>query len=517
MYNTDENILKSIINDYILKYNLLGIGEFSHGIQESWSLRFDILKYAINNTNNHIIIFNEMSDWQANNIMNNTITIWNNDKKKYVSYNGIREEIPNITPSGFSYLWQYVYSASESIIFYEIIEYIRANKNRIKIIGVDNEKIDRDHHMYRIIMNNIDKKCINFFWAHNAHISNMKLDGYNLDYIENKTHQWYCGHYLRKELGTKYCIILTQAYCGTNRFNSHCIGRNCKKRYFTNYFYLFFVHEPHYKFIKKMQKNKQKIFKKSYFGNKFISFSNSYFDDNKYGYSSIYEYDDYDNIIFWDKVHYLVPYTGRNLIIHISGPSGSGKTTIGNILSQKYGDKICVADMDDIIYAFITETYKNSFSWKKFDSELYQTYINDFISKNIYDKVSGKIRIIIFTGLNHMPWHNKILYYNLHATYKFYIKIKDIDVVQQKCIRFLTKHIQDFAKDPKTLIDIRKNNDKFVNNMKNAIEGECGTKETYKLNKMWNHDYKKQGYTFLAQKDIISIVSDLIDKFFVAN
>lgn len=47
------------MND-LLSYNLIGIGDFSHGIMESWEFRFNLLKYAIKNTNKNIIIFNEM-------------------------------------------------------------------------------------------------------------------------------------------------------------------------------------------------------------------------------------------------------------------------------------------------------------------------------------------------------------------------------------------------------------------------------------------------------------------------
>ena len=57
----------------LLNYNLIGIGEFSHGIIESWHFRFNLLKYAMKNSNKNIIVFNEMLIWQADNIMNNTI------------------------------------------------------------------------------------------------------------------------------------------------------------------------------------------------------------------------------------------------------------------------------------------------------------------------------------------------------------------------------------------------------------------------------------------------------------
>ncbi len=44
----------------LLNYNLIGIGEFSHGIQESWEFRFNLLKYVIKYTNKKIYIVNEM-------------------------------------------------------------------------------------------------------------------------------------------------------------------------------------------------------------------------------------------------------------------------------------------------------------------------------------------------------------------------------------------------------------------------------------------------------------------------
>ena len=68
----------------LLNYNLIGIGEFSHGIMESWVFRFNLLKYAMKNSNKNIIIFNEMSIWQADNIMNNTI--WSIKDKKYLVF-----------------------------------------------------------------------------------------------------------------------------------------------------------------------------------------------------------------------------------------------------------------------------------------------------------------------------------------------------------------------------------------------------------------------------------------------
>jgi hypothetical protein len=41
----------------ILSYKLIGIGEFSHGIEESWDFRFNILI----NTFNYILFWNKVS------------------------------------------------------------------------------------------------------------------------------------------------------------------------------------------------------------------------------------------------------------------------------------------------------------------------------------------------------------------------------------------------------------------------------------------------------------------------
>ncbi len=65
--------------------------------------------------------------------------------------------------------------ASESKLCLRIVKYIRKNKNRIKIIGVDNDKLDRDYDMYKIIIKNLKRTHINLFWGHNHHVDNRKL------------------------------------------------------------------------------------------------------------------------------------------------------------------------------------------------------------------------------------------------------------------------------------------------------------------------------------------------------
>ena len=287
------------------KYNLIGIGEFSHGIQESWEYRFSLLKKIMKETKKKITIFQELSIWQGENIMNNTY--YDIKKDKYIKYNKIKIEKPvqnNKYESAWGKLWQYMMHTSESKICLKIIKYIRKNKDRIRLIGVDNDKMDRDYDMYKIIIKNLKKTHINLFWAHNYHIDNAKASLNNLKYIKNKNHKWTCGYYLKKKLKDKYCIILSSAYKGENRFNSYCIGKHCEERIWKlKYFYKKFTYNPNKKYV---NKNK-KVQLLTTFNNKFIEFSNSYYKNKKNGISREIKTNTWDYVLFWNKVHRLEP------------------------------------------------------------------------------------------------------------------------------------------------------------------------------------------------------------------
>lgn len=286
----------------LLNYNLIGIGEFSHGIIESWEFRFNLLKYAMKNTNKNIFIFNEMSVWQGNNIMNNTI--WSIKDKKFVKYEGIKLEEPIQNNNyAFGKLWQYIGHAMESDIFLKIIKYIRKHKDRIKIIGIDNDTIDRDYDMYKIILKNYRTSNINFLWASNHHIADLPLSDDNLLYIKNKNHKWFLGHYLKKKLKDDYCIVLSQAYEGINRFNGYCIGNNCEKRTFQlKYFYKKFRYKKNKKYV---NVNKKYQLLTDYTEPLLISFSNSYYKGNKYGVQDYINTNTFNYILFWNEVNEL--------------------------------------------------------------------------------------------------------------------------------------------------------------------------------------------------------------------
>ena len=197
----------------------------------------------------------------------------------------------------------------------------------------------------------------------------------------------------------------------------------------------------------------------------------------------------------------------ETLIIHISGASGSGKTTLGNKLKEQFKNKIIVKDLDDLRAEFIESHYGKKFNWEEFNSELYQAFLDKYI-------LSQK-KPLILVGLNHMFWHNKKLYYNVHSQYNYYIDIDDMLIVKQKCIRFLTDELKDMVTKNKAIIrDITEDNEKFVRLIKENIERACGTKETLKINKMWKKDYEKQSYKFMSRENIYkSVVKILNNKF----
>jgi len=194
------------------------------------------------------------------------------------------------------------------------------------------------------------------------------------------------------------------------------------------------------------------------------------------------------------------------LIIHISGASGSGKTTLGNKLKELFKSKIIVKDLDDLRGEF-EKKYKVVDYLKDFDSNMYQSFLDTYIF--------SQKKPLVLVGLNHMFWHNKKLYYNVYSQYNYYIDIDDMLIVKQKCIRFLTDELSDMVTKNKTIIrDITEDNEKFVRLIKENIERECGTKETLKINKMWEKDYHKQGYKFMSRENIYkSVVKILNNKF----
>jgi len=248
-----------------------------------------------------------MSVWQAQNVMNDTI--WSRELGKQVPFSGIKKEKPiegGDYESAWGTLWQYVGHSLESNIFLQIIKYIRKHKNRITLIGIDTDKIDRDYDMYKIIMANYNPKNINFLWASNDHIDDLPYSKDNLKYIKNKNHKWFVGHYLKQKLKEDYCIILSQAYEGENRFNGYCIGEACEMRKFQlKYIYKNFKYQPNKKYVDDTKKYQLL----TEFNEPFISFSNSYYTKNKYG---VQEYTknnkNWNYVLFWNKVNRLEPY-----------------------------------------------------------------------------------------------------------------------------------------------------------------------------------------------------------------
>lgn len=219
---------------------------------------------------------------------------------------------------------------------------------------------------------------------------------------------------------------------------------------------------------------------------------------------------DYYNIYTSNKYNYLslsnniqIGGKDKNVIIHISGPSGAGKTTLGNQLKLHYGNRIVVKDIDDLRQEFIKHNYKNAKVISKFDKNKYQKYIDNFVSKY-------KIPLV-FVGLNTMPWWHKGHYYNMHATHKYYIDIDTDLLFQQKCDRFLHDV---FTKHKKPVYDDLKTNEKeTIKQLSLGLKIECSYKDISNTKKIWDRDYKSQGYISLPREDIFFEVSKIIRKY----
>jgi hypothetical protein len=187
------------------------------------------------------------------------------------------------------------------------------------------------------------------------------------------------------------------------------------------------------------------------------------------------------------------------MIIHISGPSGSGKTYLGSRIKDVFGDKITICDIDDLRTAFIKWFYMGK-PFKKIDPIAYQKYIDSYVVKHAY-------KPLVFVGLNVMPWWHQI-YYDMHANYKFYIKIDYKKVLMQRYGRAI-QDLYDDEKSQHTQMLI-KNNPKFLKNVAGWFADELSLKKLTEQSDMFATNYKKQKYTFASSDAIFNTACKLL-------
>jgi len=197
----------------------------------------------------------------------------------------------------------------------------------------------------------------------------------------------------------------------------------------------------------------------------------------------------------------------NKLIIHICGSSGSGKTTLGNKLKKKFGNKIIVKDLDELLDEYFIENFgENSiYNLGDVNEKSYQKYIDNYINK--------EQKPIIFVGLNDnfVDFYpkRKNIYYDLHITnHKYYIDINDNIIIKQKCERFFNN----IKNDINMMNVLTTNNKKFIKQITKAINTECNAKYIIKWITKWKEDYKNQGYKFMTREKIFEIISEIILK-----
>lgn len=275
------------------KYKLIGFGDFSHGDNNMWKFRYYVLQQMIKITNKYINIFIEDSPEHANNIM--------------LDHKLILEDHYGVAEGKFPYgpLDRYSYRSWDSPLYLEIIKYIRNNRNRITIIGVDSPTQARDQAMANKILKKMDNDndhCINFFWAANAHVDAREItENYELKWVPEEKYR--AGYYLKKKLKDDYCIILSTGYKGSIRFNSYCSNNDCDERTFPIIPIVYnFVYEPYHEHKSNDTYN---IYTPEIFTQFIIEFSDAKFNNNSQYMPYIVYSKSWNYLIFFSSVNKL--------------------------------------------------------------------------------------------------------------------------------------------------------------------------------------------------------------------
>jgi hypothetical protein len=122
---------------------------------------------------------------------------------------------------------------AESPDILTFIKFIRAHRDRITIIGADPDIIDRDEAMAKTVLSVLHPKGegYNIWYAANHHVDTGKYEEMNQKWVPNpEIQRYFAGYHLRRKLGREYCIVMTQAYHGSVRYNGICLGDDCYDR-----------------------------------------------------------------------------------------------------------------------------------------------------------------------------------------------------------------------------------------------------------------------------------------------
>lgn len=177
---------------------------------------------------------------------------------------------------------------------------------------------------------------------------------------------------------------------------------------------------------------------------------------------------------------------GSNLIIHISGAQGSGKTTMGVELKEKYGNKIIVKDMDEMM--------------GEYNGDNFQGYLNEYLFH--IDKITIITGLTAERCLGDMD-NNNTGFYKIDTPYRYYIDENNEIILKQRFFRQINKlnqrkeqYFEMWKNDPRltTTKLIR-----FVN----IDEWERNNEACRKI-------HINQGYKFMSKDEIKNKIEELI-------
>jgi len=210
--------------------------------------------------------------------------------------------------------------------------------------------------------------------------------------------------------------------------------------------------------------------------------------------------DHYQKYLKYKNKYVSIKQNTQNLIIHISGFPGSGKTTLGEKLEKMLGTKVIVYDTD----GFIQHHNKAGKTLLKLEKEekwteysntwknIMENKINDFIKQ--YNN-----KIIIFVGsLDNFAPPNTI--YKIKADYKIMFDVPLHEIMKRYYLRM-------YYTDQKMS---KKEAHHYWINLSRGIYNISSSKEIIKNYNKYIQWHKNNGYEFMSDDEIVSMINKLL-------
>jgi len=172
---------------------------------------------------------------------------------------------------------------------------------------------------------------------------------------------------------------------------------------------------------------------------------------------------------------------------------------MGRQIKRRYRGAVFVKDVDELREEFIKQKY-GAARVEQFDAGAYQAFIDAYVAAH-------RARPRVFGGLNTMPWWHPRLYYDLHATHKYYIDVAAATLVERTCVRLL-RRLASSRRDLEFLVE---HNAAWIANVQRAIADECSLKATSQRAARFAASARRRGYKIMQFAKIFDRVCGALD------